>query len=315
MKDLFILDKVVGELLDIDKSLISPLMKLNYFGLLTKNQELTNYTNNEINGYSYKESEIPDYRYSRPQLLVDIHTAYERQRKEIPISMLKDPFREKFEKTPTLENISVLERMSKEINEPEKGQELIHKLPLEMLPYIQPIAERLYIMGGRINVQSAMLTKSGNTIVSIINNVRTRLLKFVVEISERFGHEISIKEFIKNRDENNKTIQNIMNNYITSNGDGNVINTGDSNDFKIGNLVTKNDIGSLKKALDQIGVPDTEVNEIIEIIQEENPDSERKELGLRSKKWIEKIVNGVGKTVSTISANVLTAYLKSYYDL
>lgn len=284
MKDLFILDNVVGELLDIDKSLISPLMKLNYFGLLTKNQQLTNYTNNEINGYSYKESEIPEYRYSRPQLLVDIHTEYDRQRKEIPISMLEDPFREKFKKTPTLENISVLERMSKEITEPEKGKELIHKLPLEMLPYIQPIAERLYIIGGRMNVQNAMLTKSGNTVVSIINNVRTRLLKFVVEISERFGHEISIKEFIKNRDENNKTIHNIMNNYITSNGDGNVINTGDSNEFKIGNLVRKNDIGSLKKALDQIGVPNPEMNEIVEIIQEENPDSESKELGLKSKK-------------------------------
>lgn len=315
MKNLFILDKVVEELLDSDKTLISPLMKLNYFGLLTKNDELVQYTNNEINGYPYHEEDIPEYRFSRPHLLVDFLVSQNQFRRDVPISMLDSPFREKLEKTPTLENISVLEKMAIEMANPENGQELIQKLPLEMLPHIAPVTKRLYISFGRMNVQGAMLTKNGNIVISIVNNVRTRLLKFVVELSEKFGHEISISEFIKNREENNKIIQNIMNNYITSSGDGNVINTGDSNDFRIENLVTKNNIDSLKKALAQIGVPTNEMNEIVEIIQEENPNSEKKELGSKAKQWIENVVNGVGKTVGSISASVLSAYLKSYYGL
>ncbi len=48
----FVINDVINDLVDAEKSLINPLMKLNYFGRFTKNKELTEYTLKEIKGYS-----------------------------------------------------------------------------------------------------------------------------------------------------------------------------------------------------------------------------------------------------------------------
>lgn len=313
MEDLFILDTVVRELLNSDKSPVSPLMKLNYFGLITKNSELVDFTDNEINGYNHNVEDIPEYRYTRPHLLVEINAGDYQHKKEVPISMLEEPFRTKFSKTPTLENIAILERMAIQLSNPDSGQELIQRLPLELLPYIAEAATKLYKTNARINVQGAMLVKNGNITIAIINNVRTRLLKFVTQLTEKFGHKILIKDFLKNKEINNQIVQNFMATHITSTGDGNIINTGNSNEFQIENLIKKNNLNDLELALSKCGLPKSETAEILEIVQNEKPDLENKELGSQSKKWIEKTINGVGKTITTVTANVLTAYLKSYY--
>ena len=61
MKQTFLLQQVIDDLVNTDKSLSAPLIKLNYFSRLIKNQELIDYTQNELNGYKEKEA-IPAYR-------------------------------------------------------------------------------------------------------------------------------------------------------------------------------------------------------------------------------------------------------------
>jgi len=56
MTQTFLLQEVVDDLVNNDKSLSAPLMKLNYFGRLIKNQEIIDYTKNELNGYRDKGS-------------------------------------------------------------------------------------------------------------------------------------------------------------------------------------------------------------------------------------------------------------------
>lgn len=51
MKHTFLLQEVIDDLVNTDKSLSAALMKLNYFGKLIKNQELVEYTQSELNGY------------------------------------------------------------------------------------------------------------------------------------------------------------------------------------------------------------------------------------------------------------------------
>ena len=89
MKNTFLLQEVIDDLVNTDRSLSSPLMKLNYFAKLIKNQELIEYTKNELNGYHDKLELIPDYRRAWGTLLVDIQ-AYDNQYfdKPLPISMI-----------------------------------------------------------------------------------------------------------------------------------------------------------------------------------------------------------------------------------
>ncbi len=70
----FILKDVINDLIDVKSSLEGALFKLNYFGRLIKNEELTIYTNAEINGY--KGTELPNYRKGIATLLVHMQTAY-----------------------------------------------------------------------------------------------------------------------------------------------------------------------------------------------------------------------------------------------
>ena len=58
MKQTFLLQEVIDDLVNTEKSLSSPLMKLNYFGRLVKNQELIDYTQNELNLASFSTTSI-----------------------------------------------------------------------------------------------------------------------------------------------------------------------------------------------------------------------------------------------------------------
>jgi hypothetical protein len=47
-KKTFLLQEVIDNLVNTDKSLVSSLMRLNYFGRFIKNHELIEYSTNEI---------------------------------------------------------------------------------------------------------------------------------------------------------------------------------------------------------------------------------------------------------------------------
>ena len=72
MKQTFLLQEVIDDLVNTDKSLSAPLMKLNYFGKLVKNQELVEYTTSELNGYKEQEENVPPYRRTIGALCIDM---------------------------------------------------------------------------------------------------------------------------------------------------------------------------------------------------------------------------------------------------
>src|SRR5687767_13712380 len=92
----FVLQEVIDDLVDSTKSLTSPLMKLNYFGRLIKNDELIRFTNNELNGYKNAEIELPDYRKATGNLLVDIQIGWNKHVVPLPVVMIEEKYREPF---------------------------------------------------------------------------------------------------------------------------------------------------------------------------------------------------------------------------
>lgn len=291
----FVINEVINDLLDADKSLVNPLMKLNYFGRLTKNNELINFTNNEINGYKTRDAIIPDYRKTLGSLMVDAQAYMNRHTVELPISMLESPFNEELQFIDLREGIATVEKMAKEISEGNGDKnEFYRPVPMEMLHIIQPALRKLYKSDVRIDAVGAKIIGNGNIIIDLPNFIRTKLLEFVMQIADEFGYEIEINNYNQQQEINNQSIIQFMSTNITNTGDGNVINTGDKAKVNAQININKGNKEELAKHLQENGVSAEDTAELIEIIDTEQPNSETKTFGEKVSGWTKKMI---GKAV------------------
>lgn len=318
MKQTFLLQEVIDDLVNTDKSLSGPLMKLAYFGRLIKNQELIDYAQSELNGY-HDADVIPDYRKTIATLFIDMQINIHNRSGQLPISMIDEPFRKALKYVNIKEGIAAVEKLANEAISGNSDGQILVPLPMEMLHVLQAPARKLYMSNARVDVIGAKLSGNSSIVVEIPNAIRARLLDFVMSIAETFGYDIEIESFNKKAEINNQTIIHQMNTTVNNSGDGNVINTGNEN--KIENNVTlyKGDVERLQKEMSQQGIDAFDVEELTEIVKIESPDIENDRLGEKSNGWISKIINkslnGIGKISTGISSNILATLIKQYYGM
>jgi len=314
----FILQEVIDDLVKAEISLVSPLMKLNYFARLIRNKELVEYTDLELHGYKNHDESVPLYRKTVGVLTIQLQAGGYYHLKELPISMLEPPFNELLKYSKILEGIGVLEQLAKKY-EDKDNNELSNRVPMEMLPYIQPAASKLYKSDTTVTVVSAKISTNPNIVIQILNTVRARLLAFTFELGEKFGYNIEISSFKKDQLVNNQTVNNFMKTEIINNGDGNVTNTGNNAQITATINISKNDIEKLNKILREKGIETEDIVELNSILKSEEPDYENKKLGKKANNWILGIVsntlNGVGKIGIDLSSSILAELIKSYYGI
>ena len=317
-KQTFLLQEVIDDLVNTDKSLISSLMKLNYFGRLIKNHELIEYSTNELNGYKSEEN-IPDYRKTFSTLYIDIQAYRNIHTKVLPIAMLEEPYKTGLKYFSLRDGISTIEKMTKESHNPKNAGEIVKELPIEMMHNLQPAARKLYITDVRIDVVGARITGNASIVIEIPNAIRTKLLDFVMNIADTFGYDIEIESFNKKQKINNQTIINQMSTIINNSGDGNIINTGKKNQIDNSVNLQKGNFERLEKELQQHGIEQEDIQELNDIISAEEPDYQNQKLGEKSNDWILKTIgkslNGIGKIGIGISSNVLATLIKQYYGI
>jgi len=318
MKQTFLLQEVIDDLVNTEKSLSAPLMKLNYFGRLVKNQELIEYTENELNGYRDQKN-IPEYRRTIGTLFIDMQMYIHRHSGQLPVSMLEKPYRDTLKYVYVREGIAAIEKLAREAESGDSDGQIITQLPMEMLQILQAPARKLYKSDARVDVIGARLAGNASIVVEIPNAIRTRLLEFVMSIAETFGYGIEIESFNRKLETNNQTIIHQMNTTINNSGDGNVINTGNQNQIENNVALYKGDIKRLQRELTEQGIEENDITEISQIVQEEHPDLENGRLGEKSNNWISKIINkslnGIGKIATGVSANLLATLVKQYYGM
>ena len=222
----FVLQEVIDELVNAEKSLMGPLMKLNYFGRLIKNQELIDYCSEEINGYRAGITSVPEYRRLPIKLKIDLQIGFQTfPNKDLPFSMVPSPWREFMMNTSIKEGIAVIENNVKDEGT-KQGGPLLFPVAMEVLPHLQESVRSLYRSYETVSAVGAYLEGNSNKLIQILSTVRDHLLALVMKIGEQFGYNIIIHSFRQNQDANNQIIHNYINS-ITNTGDGNVVNTGD----------------------------------------------------------------------------------------
>jgi hypothetical protein len=316
----FPLQEVIDDLIDVDKSLTAPLMKLNYFARLVKNEPLLAYTTRELEGYrTVDDSEIPDYRKTPGTIYLDFYSMGATATYPVSPSILEEPeFDGHFQYLVFREGIATIEQMIKDREKGDsKDQYLEHPFPIQLLPSFEKgIKKRnpkmpIKITGGR-------MLGNAYKLMEILPVVRTRLMSFTMEVAEQFGVKIEISSFNKQKDTNNQTIYHIMNKTeITNTGDGNVVNTGD-NAIQSANIkINKGDWNALRKTLLHHGIDESEVNDLRAIVDNEKPDGDK--VGPKALDWILKVsgkaIQGVGKIATGVSSALLASLIKGYFGI
>ncbi len=150
----------------------------------------------------------------------------------------------------------------------------------------------------------------------ILTYVRNNLLDFMLKIDSEFGNITEIEELKTKK----KEIATIMNQTIINNtGDGNVVNTGDKATITSTITISKGNKEELSKHLQDIGLTTDDTNELIQVIDTEEPDFEKKTFGKAVNSWTQKMLgkalDGSWNIGIGAAGNLIAEAIKTYYGM
>lgn len=319
LKQTVLLQDVIDDLINSDKSLTAPLMRLSLFSQLIKNDPLIRYIKRELEGYTFVEDdEIPDYRKTPGTLYLDLYLLGETHTQAASASLLGEEQRSHLQYLVFREAIATIEQMAIDRSKPDQtDKQIVHPLPVEILHLFEKRLKKTS-PGSRVRVVGAMIAGSAYKLIEVLPIVRSRLLNFTIEVAEEFGVQIDVSAFNKKRDQNNQIIFHIMNKTeITNNGDGNVTNTGDHSKQTVNISINKGDWQKLSKTLLDHGIEEADISKLKAIVETEKPDGSK--FGSKALDWITKVsgkaIQGVGKITTGVSSNLLATWIRSFYGM
>jgi AbiTii len=300
--------KLIEEIIDIlseDKSnLTNALLKTKVLLYKLGNNELIEWVNNEINGYS-ENAEVPPYRTVNAQVLANFaNMAYQYTAHPIPLMHLDDEYRESLERTKLRQSLSVLEELASK-----EGGSILSPIPLEANSLL-----RKGLAGG-YHIQRAWCQISDTELTQSLIEVRSRLLDFILELSGKLGENLSdeeVKNFGKNIDTNSMFANAMF-------GDNTTILLGDHGQQKVTHQNVKNDFESLCELLRSQNVTEPDIQELKTALDTDktSPDVAKRDFGPAVKGWLKKMlskaVDAAWQIEISVASSFLTEALNKYY--
>ncbi|PHS38344.1 MAG: hypothetical protein COB07_08620 [Sulfurovum sp.] len=264
-----IIEILSSENCNLENALIKTKILLHKMG----EKSLLTWVNQELNGYDDTES-VPDYRKIQNIVVGSFQNYTTRYTNHpIPIMHLKDKELDFFTIMKFSDSISTIEHLSK------SDDTLYFSLELEFAPLLTKT------LVSSLNVTSLKRQVAKSQILGILTQIRSRLLDFILDISEKIPEDISDKD-IKSKSKEIDTKE-IFNNAIF---DGNItINIGDNNKNK--SIQIKNNFENLLKKLKKYDLNSEDLNDLKESIKEDKTiiNHEKKEFGKNVKSWLQNI--------------------------
>ncbi|MCD1597484.1 hypothetical protein [Rheinheimera aquimaris] len=283
--------KLIEEIIDLlsssEKNLTTALMKTKVLLHRLGEKELLEWVDGELRGYPRVDN-LPDYRILRVTVRGDAsNIAYRYTGQILPTMHLDKKLKKKLETTYLTNSIAVIEEYAQD------DQNLQITIAPEFYKYLSQG------LGNDFQIERAWGQHSAGAMTQILTEVKSRLLDFVLELSEKFPEELQASEMKEHSKE--VGVSELFNNAIF--GDNATIIVGDSNKQKITNSVVKNDFESLQKSLLKNGVSEAEITELRAAI---NADAGSEELakgnfGSKVSAWIGNMVSKAATTAWDIN--------------
>lgn len=299
-----LIDEIVEILSSDDGKLTDALLKTKVLLHKIGHKALTEWVNHELNGYPDRDN-VPSYRLLSAQVRVNASNgAWQLTSHPIPLAHLGKESRNALEIVKMDQSLSVLEKFTEE----ESGH-LQSPIPME---FNGRLGEGL---GNGYHISSAWCEVQLSGLVQILAQVRSRLLDFILELSEEFDGELNEDE-VKIRG-SALDAENLFNNTIF--GDNTTILVGSSNKQSVNNTNLKGDFNALRSTLQSNGVSDDDIQLLEDAIQEDKSivDNNKKEFGPAVKSWLQsmlsKAVDASWQIELGIASSLLSSALQNFY--
>lgn len=292
-----LITQIIEDLTEDDKSLNSSLLKTKILADKMETDSVFAWVNNELNGYSDIKI-LPEYRIlpasatgtfvNRVQMLKNV---------PIPTMSLDEELKEFLTSMRISNSVSNLEHHIST-----DSGELGISIPLEFCQWINSqLDSNAYLQFGRVNV-------GRNMIVELLNNVRSRLLDFLLKIQREFKED----EFAENK----TSIDDIFSGTIIN---SNVIFSGNNNSQSLTTKITNGNLEELKNKLRENSVSEKDIEEVEKIVKEEaiinSPDSYGPKMQNWLKEMLGKAIDGSWKISVNVASKFLTEVIKNYYGV
>jgi AbiTii len=267
-------------------------------------KELVGWVNLELNGYP-DDIRVPEYRILTVQVKGNLsNNAYTYNDQPLPTAHLGEEIQLQLARYGARESISALEELARK----------------DTQGLVIPIAPEFYgllskPLTGYYQVQRAWRAIGPGQLAQILTQVRSRLLDFVLELSEKVGEQMTAED-IKRVGQSPDTTS-MFNNAIF--GDNATILVGDQNRQTVANRITRGDFEALKSLLQERNVPVVDIEDLRSAIKadDDGEDVKAKRFGPRVRDWMKSMLS---KAIDTswqieigIASNLLTDALKAYY--
>jgi hypothetical protein len=291
---------------EIDISTV--LRKCKVLAVRLGNENFKNWVDQELNGYNNIDN-LPDYRI----LSVDSKGYFSGASRivknaDIPPLCIPEQLRETFSNAYCAEPISAYESLLKS----SEGDSFQQKWPLDFVAlYGKEIIQNMTCM-------TAWKEIPYSSIVSLVNSVRNRVLNFVLELESEAP---DAGEALLNTP---PLPQDKVTQFFNTNIYGNVGNIaeGSTNITQSSTLnVYKDDFSSLKKQLLELGVPNSEIDELESAINTDDKKEviKNKSLGAKVSSWLgnllRKSAQGTIPIIQNLSAKLISKAILLYYGI
>lgn len=303
-----LLSDIINDLIDPNTSLATPLLKTKVLATRVDNAVLLEWVNNESNGYS-NSAPIPDYRTIRAKVNFTFvngnmkHTNDPTTIKSLPIEQ-----QNKLQEVYFKQSVATLESLANSSGStsigysvPQVVLQVIEDLLNETNPYLQIIdASRI--------VPIASITQT-------LSVVRSTLLDFMLGLEKELGAEIEIEDLRKNKGLINQSVNNTFN----TSGSGNIISTGGQASITANISIVQGDQKGLRSVLEGNGVSSKDVDDLLNVIDNEQPDNGTRKFGGKVNQWIQsmlaKALDGSWQVGIEVAGGLLANVIGKYYGV
>jgi hypothetical protein len=298
--------KLIEEIIDLlsskEPNLTTALMKTKVLLHKLGEKKLVDWVNSELNGYSDLEN-IPDYRVLRVVIKGNVSNGFSRYTNHaLPLLHLDADLRKHFETHYLKQSVAAIEGYADK-------DELAISIPLEFCQFIS--------MGldGGFQVESAWGKCAAGAMKQVLTEVSSRLLDFLLELSEKFPDEMQPSEMKEKSKE--VGVSDLFNHTVF--GDNTTIVVGDSNTQHIKNKIVKKDFDSLRKVLLDNGLSKNDISDLSNAIVSDGGSLEVAEnrLGKNVSDWMATMISKAGSAAWDINigaaGGLLSSAIAHYY--
>ncbi len=304
------INEIRSDLINQDINLSTILRKAKVLASILKNKKLKEWVNNELGGYfSNENTKLPAYRKIHLENMGHFSGPFGSGIRNalIPIGHLPEIAKKFANDSEIPDSIKSIESMVLQASK-SKGTLQIN-WPADLVAYTQNNTT----MYPGYNLVAAWKLVSSNQLEAILDNVRNKLLDFIIELEEQFPNSISSEKQLGNIPIDN--VNTLVINKIY--GDQTQLASG-TNIHQTININVYNNIAKLQKELEKIGIPEEDIKELKLSIDKDGP-LKKNTLGKKVSDWLgmitSKIYSGTLKLTDNTTASIIANLIMKYYGL